>query len=84
MAHGRTSVTTGRVTLVLLCLLAIGIMVARERATSARVAYEMNQLHARQLELKRGLWEQQTQIARFRSLAMLLDRLKRWNVAHND
>ncbi len=66
----------GRVMALLLCLLAVGIWVARERAISARLAHQINEVYGRQLDLKRQLWEQEMEMARLRSPAMLLARVK--------
>jgi hypothetical protein len=40
-----------------------------KRAMSARLAHQINEVHARQLDLKRQIWEQEMEEARLRSPA---------------
>jgi hypothetical protein len=56
-----------RALLVLIGLSVIAGAVVHLRGRSARLSYEIQQLHSRQVELRQELWTQQMELARLRT-----------------
>jgi hypothetical protein len=65
-----------RAVLILIGLGAIAGAVVHLRARSTTLAFEIQQLHRRQIELKQEIWRQEMEIARLRSPQLMRARVE--------